>query len=286
MSFQSEKSSPDYLVIGHITRDLVEGGSRPGGTVLYSGITAQRMGLHVAMFTSCPEDLLPEEVDDFEIINQPTKNITTFKNIYSSSGREQYLVEKAQDLDISLVPENWKKVKIIQLGPVVGEINPEFDQQLLSFSICYSLQGWLRDWDENGKIHYIPPEDINLPEGIKTAAFLSIEDLGNNRETIDQLRKDFPFLVLTKGYEGAEIFLGEEIFTIMAEPAIEKDPTGAGDIFAAAFIIYWVLREKSIVESAELASKFAAISVTRPGLKGIPTVEEIREIEEKHNSNR
>ena len=284
MSFQSEKSSPDYLVIGHITRDLVEGGSRPGGTVLYSGITAQRMGLHVAMFTSCPVDLLPEELEGFDLINQPTENITTFKNLYSASGREQYLVEKAQDLDISLVPENLKKAKIVQLGPVAGEINPEFDQQLLSSSICYSLQGWLRDWDENGKIHPISPGDFNLPEGKKTAAFLSIEDLGKNRETIDQLRKDFPFLVLTKGYEGAEIFLSEEIFTITAKPAIEKDPTGAGDIFAAAFMIYWVLRKKSIVESAELASKLAAISVTRPGLEGIPTIEEIRKLEEKHNN--
>jgi len=281
MSFQPERSSPDYLVLGHITRDLVEGGSRPGGTVLYSGIMAQRMGLHAAMITSCPEDLLPEGLDGFEIINQPTENITTFKNLYSAAGREQYLEEKAQDLDISLVPESWKKSKIIHLGPVAGEINSEFSKQLLSCSVCYSLQGWLRDWEENGKIFPIPPKHVALPEVNKTAAFLSIEDIGNDQEKLDQLRYNFPLLVLTKGYEGAEIFFDEEILTISAESVVEKDPTGAGDIFAAAFMIYWVLRGKSIVEAAGLASKLAGLSVTRPGLDGIPSVEEIRDIEEK-----
>ena len=286
MSFQSVKSSPDYLIMGHITQDLVEGGSRPGGTVLYSGIMAKHMGLHVAMFTSCPDDLLPEELIGFEINNQPTRNITTFKNIYSASSREQYLINKAEDLDFSLIPENWKKAKIIHFGPVVGEITLDIDQHFFSSPVCYSLQGWLRDWDDKGKVFPVPLRDLDLPVVNNTAAFLSIEDLGGSRKPIDQFWKKFLLLVLTIGNNGAEIFQGENIISVPAKAVVEEDPSGAGDIFAAAFMIYWVLRGKNIIDSAALATRIAALSVTRPGLEGIPTVEEIREIEEKQRSNR
>jgi sugar/nucleoside kinase (ribokinase family) len=53
----------------------------------------------------------------------------------------------------------------------------------------------------------------------------------------------------------------------------------AGDIFAAAFMKYFVIENKSIEKSARLASALAAISVTRPGIEGIPTELEIQSIQ-------
>ena len=280
MNHQPENYTLDYLIMGHITRDLVEDGNRPGGTALYSGILAQRMGLQVGLITSCQEDMLPEELVGFEIINRATQNRTTFKNIYTLSGREQYLIEKAEDLDFSMIPESWHTAKILHLGPVAREIPLSIDIALQATSVCYSLQGWLRDWDLKGKVYNTALPDLPLLQHKRSAAFVSIEDLGNTREAIEQLRSKFPLLVLTRGKEGAEIFQGKEIINIPAKPLDEKDPTGAGDIFAAAFMIYWVLRGKSIVESAGLAAKLAALSVTRLGLEGIPAVKEIRKIEE------
>ena len=46
------KETPDYLIFGHITQDLVEDGTRLGGTAVYSSILAQRLGLDVALVTS------------------------------------------------------------------------------------------------------------------------------------------------------------------------------------------------------------------------------------------
>jgi sugar/nucleoside kinase (ribokinase family) len=60
------------------------------------------------------------------------------------------------------------------------------------------------------------------------------------------------------------------------------DPTGAGDIFATAFMINYVHKGKKLVESAQAASALAAISVTRPGIEGIPTEAEIQSIQEVH----
>ena len=50
---------PDFLAIGHITRDLLPDGSwRLGGTVTYAALTAVRLGLRAAIVTSAPPDVL------------------------------------------------------------------------------------------------------------------------------------------------------------------------------------------------------------------------------------
>jgi sugar/nucleoside kinase (ribokinase family) len=54
----------------------------------------------------------------------------------------------------------------------------------------------------------------------------------------------------------------------------EVDPTGAGDVFAAAFFSR-LFTTRDPWESARFATLLSAHSVTRPGLDGIPTPEEI-----------
>jgi sugar/nucleoside kinase (ribokinase family) len=60
------------------------------------------------------------------------------------------------------------------------------------------------------------------------------------------------------------------------------DPTGASDVFAAAFMINYVHKGKKLIESAQAASALAAISVTRSEIEGIPTTAEIKSIQEVH----
>jgi sugar/nucleoside kinase (ribokinase family) len=56
----------------------------------------------------------------------------------------------------------------------------------------------------------------------------------------------------------------------------EIDPTGSGDIFAAAFFVRLYLT-RDPWESARFANQIAAASVARVGLDGILTPEEIQE---------
>jgi sugar/nucleoside kinase (ribokinase family) len=53
----------------------------------------------------------------------------------------------------------------------------------------------------------------------------------------------------------------------------EVDPTGAGDIFAAAFFAR-LYATRDPWEAARFAVQMSAISVTRPGIAGVPTHEE------------
>jgi hypothetical protein len=281
MGSQVENVTPDYLIMGHISKDLTQDGSRPGGTALYSGILAKRMGFEVALITSC--ESLPdlEDLTGMHIINFPAERSTTFKNIYTSHGREQYITDTADELEFSFIPGKWLKTRILHFGPLAREIIlPDQFPAALQGSTAYSLQGWLRNWNDSGAVYPVELDEEMFPTENRSVGFLSLEDLGYDRSQLNLIKKIFPLLIITKGKDGAEIYQGEEIIRIPVEPVDEIDPTGAGDIFAAGFMIYWVLCGRPIPEAGILASKLARISVTRPGLDGIPTIAEIRKIEQ------
>jgi sugar/nucleoside kinase (ribokinase family) len=107
---------------------------------------------------------------------------------------------------------------------------------------------------------------------------LSIEDLGNQRSNLEPYLNRFPELVLTAGGNGAELHTRGTFELVPAVRHREVDPTGAGDIFAAAYMVAKVVYHKTPRQAAELAHALAGISVTRPGTAGIPTVNEIKEV--------
>jgi hypothetical protein len=73
----------DYLVIGHLTRDLTPDGPRLGGTASYASLTARAMGLRVGILTAC-EDCMetPElEQEGIRVVGMRSEATTTFENI-------------------------------------------------------------------------------------------------------------------------------------------------------------------------------------------------------------
>jgi sugar/nucleoside kinase (ribokinase family) len=75
-------------------------------------------------------------------------------------------------------------------------------------------------------------------------------------------------VVLTRGARGATIFTDASREHVPAAPAREVDPTGAGDVFAAAFLVA-IHEGASPREAAELAAAAAACAVEAPGVAGI-----------------
>jgi len=272
------KTPPDYLIIGHITKDQIEGGYRLGGTAVYSGVLAHRMGLKVAVYTSGASDLDLDFLDGIEIINQPGPGTTTFINEYTPEGRIQRLLDRAEILDCSQIPLSWTRAKIIHLAPVACEIPFSAGGLFPGGNLGYSLQGWMRTWDEDGRISPAPLPGLDQPVPDQAIGFLSLEDLGNDRSRIERLQRQFPDLALTLGPNGMEYHKDGEILHVPAPTTLEVDPTGAGDIFAAAFLVFRQIDGKTVEESARLANTLAAASVRRPGTDGIPQVNEIIEI--------
>ncbi len=282
MPNQPGETPPDYLIIGHITRDLLEDGSRLGGTAVYSSLLAQRLGLKVALFTSCEKELSLDSLGGIEIFNQGSNITTTFNNQYSNQGRKQLLLNRAPDLDLNQLPPAWRKARIVHLAPVAGELNLASGNYFPGAPVYYSLQGWLQGWDQDGLIKPVSFPDLETGHWPPAGAFLSLEDIGTDRIQLDRLIDLFPLLVLALGKEGAELYINQSMTKIQLQSSSEIDPTGAGDIFAAAFIIEKEIRGKTAYDSACFASALAAISVTRPGIQGIATLSEIQELQKVH----
>src|SRR5438105_4051811 len=92
----NDATAPEYVVVGHCALDLQPDGSfLPGGTALYSALTAARMGMHTAVLTAGdPAALMPALApfrDAFAIHILPTPATTTFENIPTPEGRKQWL---------------------------------------------------------------------------------------------------------------------------------------------------------------------------------------------------
>src|SRR5659263_265000 len=86
----------DYLLVGHATQDVLpDGGSRLGGTVTFSGLTARALGHSVGVVTASAPDYDLSPLDGLMVSRVDSKTTTTFRNISTPQGRIQYLYHPA-----------------------------------------------------------------------------------------------------------------------------------------------------------------------------------------------
>ncbi|MCC6148131.1 MAG: ribokinase [Anaerolineaceae bacterium] len=264
----------DYLIIGNLTQDLTPQGYVLGGTAAYAALTAKALGLRVGLVTSCAAGLLLPELEGIQIVRYPSEYTTTFENLYTSSGRVQYLHKTAQLLTTGVTPECWKAAPIVHLGPVANEVAPALVESFPHSMVGLTLQGWLRGRGNDGRVSYNAwPQAYKTLKKVK-AAVLSIEDVENNEHRIEELQAASSVLAVTEGAAGARVFWRGDQRRFRSPRVKEIDPVGAGDIFATAFF-YRLHQTQDPWEAASFAVKLAATSVTRRGLQGIPTSSEV-----------
>lgn len=256
----------DYLGIGHITHDLTPDGHSIGGTVAYAGRTARALSCRTAVLTSAGPDCdVQAALPGIEVESVPASETTTFENIYLPTGRQQILHGLAAPLTVDAVPQTWKRAGIVHLGPVAGEVDPALVDSFSSALIGITPQGWLREWDASGRVtaRVWPPARQVLPRA--AAVVLSMEDLPD-ANMLQQFKRWSRLLVLTEGASGCTVFLAGEQRHFPAPDVVEVNPTGAGDIFAAAFFIRLQQTKGNPWEAARFANEIASRSVAQPDL--------------------
>jgi len=266
----------DYLLIGHITQDITESGPRLGGTITYSSLTARALGLRVGIVTSWGEEIPIGPLGEFPLVNARTVNSTTFENIATPEGRIQFIYHVANTLDLNLIPEPWLNTPIVHLGPVAQEVEPGLIRRFNNTFVGVTPQGWLRAWDTSGRV--IPSE---WPEAAFVlqhagAAVISSEDVGGDEARIEELASACRVLAVTENNTGVRLFWNGDVRRFRAPSVEVVDSTGAGDIFATAFF-FRLFATRDPWEAARFATQLATISVTRPGLEGIPTEDDIQD---------
>ena len=267
----------DYLVIGHVTHDILPNGARVlGGTVSYASLTAAALGRAVGIVTSASADADLAPLDTLTtLVRQPAPATTTFENVYVNGHREQYVYTFAALLTPDAVPEPWLKTPIVHLGPIMRECDPGLaDYYAGKTFLGLTPQGWMRNSDARGHVFPIAWAEAEHLLPLASAVVLSIEDIGGNWDLATYFAQQTKVLVVTCGWDGGTLFIDGQPTTFPAVPVTQVDPTGAGDIFATAFFIAMASGAQPLA-ATRFAACLAARSVTRVGLDSAPRPDEV-----------
>lgn len=267
----------DYLALGHIAADLRPDGTAVlGGSVSYAATTAVRLGLSAGVVTKA------RAADAPELLAQSDPRVawhlvdasatTTFRNDYDAAGnREQVLVDLAPPLSARDLPIEWSQTRILHLAPVVHETGEDVAEAVNAAFVGFTPQGWFRELKIGQPVMHrqwtLPPSLLDRVD----AVVVSAEDLAGEGEpgALRRLADRVPVLVITRGSAGAMAYAGGQALGVPASTARAVDPTGAGDVFAAAFFIRY--HETGDLPTAlRFAAAAAACAVEGLGLEAIP----------------
>ncbi|MGQ9549627.1 MAG: PfkB family carbohydrate kinase [Roseiflexus sp.] len=259
-----------------MTRDLLPDGTfAPGGTALYAALTAHRLGRRVGVVSA--QATIPVDWDaGIEVAFVPTMETPVFENRYTPQGRLQTLHAASGVLMLDHVPPAWRSARIVHLAPILAETPESLVDAFPTAILGMTPQGMMRRWRTPlpAPITCQPwTPSPRLLERID-ALIMSIEDLQFDEDRARSYAHHCRLVALTCGAAGATLFLNGQPHHIDACPAVERDPTGAGDVFAAALLVR--LEETGDpLEAAHFAACVAARSVEGFGPGAIPYRREI-----------
>jgi len=260
----------DFLVIGHICRDLTPAGYSLGGTVTYGAITARNLGLNAGILTRASDEIQFDHLlDNIEVHILPSDATTSFRNQYHDGRRTQYIRAVSDPIQAEDVPASWRQPKIVLLGPVAQELDANLTSAFPGAVVGAILQGWMRQWDDSGKVSTLPHLVRNIPMDSMRVVFISEEDIAGSGGMLDWLIERGPIVVLTDGEHGSTVYQHGEAYHAEPRAASEIDPTGAGDVFAAAYLVR-LSETGDAIEAARFANVVASFSIEQPGPLGIP----------------
>jgi sugar/nucleoside kinase (ribokinase family) len=324
LSEYTGQDAPEFLTIGHVTRDLLPGGGwRLGGSASFAALTAARLDLQPGVVTSGTPDVLAElrrALPHAALATVDAAEATTFENIYDGGTRRQVLRGRAAQLDADAVPAAWRAAPIVLLAPLAREVDVALATAFPHAIVAATPQGWLRRWDAAGAVYPGPLHVASAALSHLDALILSREDLlppdsrasGRGSELPAHEESDrvtavpthgpvglrprvdepgmsatqaeaqiaawarvVPIVVVTQGAAGALLYLdGSAPEAFPSYPACEVDPTGAGDVFAAAFLCHLHATGEPRT-AADFANRVAALSIEREGTLGVPTRAEL-----------
>jgi len=251
-----------FAAVGHVTNDRLETGVFPGGSALYAGVAAAQLGAQVRLITSFGRDFVGVELlssTGIQVEATASECTTSFEAIELEGHRGWRVHGHAAALTRAVTD-----VDVLFACPVLDEVKHSAMVAPSGVVVGAGLQGWLRSLRADGVVEPRKGPALSFLSGCK-AVFCSDEDLGGDRAPLIALLRGLAeIVVLTEGARGALLYFGDAVHRVHACPAREVDPTGAGDTFAACFLLELARGERPL-EAAGLAAAAASIAVEGGG---------------------
>lgn len=267
----------NYLLVGTVTKDLLpDNNFTIGGTVTYASVVVKTLGWQPIIVTTAASDFVPPAyLADVDWRVLPSPHTTTFRNEYDALGhRRQTIGPICNPINTLNIPADCRQIPLVHLCPLAQELDPSITGIFANSLLVATPQGWMRQWDSQGIVslgEWVGAEKI-LPR--LHVAVISIEDVEGQWEIAYKWAAQIPILIVTQGEEGCTILHNGNTLAVAPRPARPVDPTGAGDVFAAAFFIRYH-ETGELWHSARFANVTASMAIERPGPEGVPTRQEI-----------
>jgi sugar/nucleoside kinase (ribokinase family) len=274
-----DRGNVEYLLVGHVTVDRLDDKRvAMGGTATYSALTARNMGARVGVHTSSAyEPGLIDTLRGVLVARIPAEYTTCFVNDYSGGKRRQTIESVAQKLTYEQILPEWRNAPVVHLGPLCQEIDAALVSRFPRSLIGVTPQGWMRAWDESGLVRAVDWADAERVLAKADVVVISEDDVAD-RSVIQDWASRARMLVVTLGDRGCDVYRKEErepFHSSAFKSGTEVDPTGAGDVFAAAF--FWHLHKSrgDWRTAADWANCVASFVVEKRGVAGVPKLADV-----------
>jgi sugar/nucleoside kinase (ribokinase family) len=266
MGYASRVRDASIVVCGHVTLDVVAGARVPGGSAWYAARALAALGARPRLFTAAGADFPRAALAGIEAEVVPSPATTVFENAYGACGaRTQRVLSAATPLDAARLPPAWRGPDVLHLAPVLGELDVgAFAAASGARLVGLGVQGLVRDVRPDGAVAPRPwePEPAALA-GVH-AAVVGEDDVRGQRDLVARLAAAVPVVAFTHGARGCEVIVRGQTRVVGVHPAREVDPTGAGDVFAAALLLA-LARGEDPVDAARLGAAAASVVVEARG---------------------
>ena len=279
MAEAAENRGLEYLVLGHVTVDrLDEKRVAIGGTATYAAVTARNMGARVGVHTSAAyEPGLIDTLGGALVARIPADYTTCFVNDYSSGRRQQTIESIAEKLTYEQILPEWRHPAVVHLGPLCQELDASIVDRFPRSLIGVTPQGWMRGWDESGLVRPVEWADAARVLRKANVVVISEHDVAD-ASVIQDWANRARMLVVTLGERGCDVYRqgGAEPFHSPAfKSGVAVDPTGAGDVFAAAFLWHVHKSGGDWRTAADWANCVASFVVEKRGVTGVPKLADV-----------
>jgi sugar/nucleoside kinase (ribokinase family) len=163
----------------------------------------------------------------------------------------------------------------VHLGPIAAETDPSLGALFPQARVLMTLQGCLRQWGEDGRVHFRRWLDRDALRHIDIVVF-SEEDIIEAPQLEDEYASAVRHLIVTRAERGGSLYIDGVRQEYPTPQVTLVHPTGAGDIFAAALLSALDRVAGDYLKACRVAAYLAAQSVTRVGLAGVPNEAEVR----------
>jgi sugar/nucleoside kinase (ribokinase family) len=255
-------TSPRVLVCGHVTLDRYGDDLLPGGSAYYAGQAYRALGARVGVATAAGPDFPLEALTGVDAQLAPAPRTTSFVNRYAPDGRRsQWVGAIAPALDPAALPASWRSADVLHLAPVVGEVDLRAWRAAVRARVVgVGLQGFVRAVLPGGEVAQprweFDPADL---AGVDVVC-VGEDDLTGQGDLLERLAAAVPLVVFTHGERGCEILTRGGSRRIGVFRTRQVEPTGAGDVFAAGFLL-GLAGGATPVDAARLAAAAASVVV-------------------------